>query len=162
MARGQLAVFDIDGTLARIPDDDVIPDDIFDEDRVGAMVPVPNMIEVARQYVDKPNVEIVFCTGRPKRIFGVTWRWLNRHLGLARSGKRVTLVCRPPNVPPERIPVFKLAEVVQAIRRMGGKPDVAIFDDDVLNLRMFETLQSRTADLRLFRVEDGVVSKWSL
>jgi len=161
MARKTLVVFDIDGTVAKIPEGPVVGD-IFGEDRVSGMAPIPNMVKVVKQYLAERGVEILFCTGRPKVIFGATWRWLNRHLGLARSGKRVALTCRPPEVPMERIAVYKLGAIMQAIRRLGGKPEVLIFDDDIANLRMFETLRPSVSSLRLFKVEDGVFSQWSL
>lgn len=155
-----LVVFDIDGTLAKGGEP---ADDIYEDERLLGLEPIPNMIAIAKRYAATNNVELMFCTGRPKRSFRATWQWLNKHLQIASSGKRVTLACRPDDVSEDRIAPYKLGEVVNAIRRVGSKPSEAlVFDDDVMNLQMFETLRPMVHRLRLYKVEGGVASQWSL
>lgn len=155
-----LVVFDIDGTLAKIETGAI---DIYDPNYLFNLGTYPNMITIVRQYLRMKNAEILFCTGRPKRTFSATRRWLNKHLDLSSLDKRVGLVCRPDDSPESSIPTFKVSEILQAIRRLGSNPaEALIFDDDVQNLRLFETLKPMVRKLTLFKVTDGVVSDWSL
>ena len=153
-----LVVFDIDGTLAKIGPDDGA--DIYDEARLAALPPWDNVVAIAQRYMKDPKVVMMFCSGRPKGTYRVTWDWLNRLVGLSR-GKSVTLALRPEEVSEDRIAPYKLSEIVQAIRRLGSKPNEAIvFDDDVTNLQMFEVVRPTVRRLRLYRAEDGIVSQW--
>ncbi len=155
-----LVVFDIDGTLAK---NDPGALDINNENYLLRMPSYPNMLDLARKYLKMKNTEMLFCTGRPKITFSTTRRWLNKHLDLSSTDKRVGLVCRPDGTPESSIPTFKVSEILQAIRRMGSNPaEALIFDDDVHNLRLFETLKPMVRELKLFKVTDGVVSDWSL
>ncbi len=160
MKHSILVVFDVDGSLA---DCDESPNHNYDEKYLLSRPIHRNMAEVVRHYLKMPNVELVFITGRPKSVYRVTWQWLNKHLQLAASGKRVSLVCRPDSEPHEKIAACKLHEVVQAIRRVGSKPvEAFIYDDQLSNLRLFESLRPMVANLRLFKVEDDVATAWSL
>ena len=158
-----LVVFDIDGTLVNIRDVDVgTVSDIYADDALMRLTPYPNIVGLVKQYIERQNTTVLFCTGRPKRAHSVTRRWLNKHVGLNSSGKRVTLVCRPDDTPEANIPTFKLGEIVQAVRRVGSKPSEArIYDDEFPNLRVFETLRPMVHSLQLFHASDGVVSQWS-
>jgi len=155
-----LVVFDIDGTLAKEGPEAV---DIYDDNRLAGLQAWPNMVAAAKRYISMQNVEMMFCSGRPQRSFRATWAWLNRHLGLTSSGKRITVSLRPDDVPEDRTATCKLGEIVQAIRRLGSKPSEAlIFDDDVMNLQMFETIRPMVRRLRLYKVEHDVASQWNL
>jgi FMN phosphatase YigB (HAD superfamily) len=155
-----LAVFDVDGTLAKIGDP---PDDMYDGDYLMGLESERNMVAIVEHYMNMENVELMFCTGRPKRAYQPTWQWLNKTLGLAASGKRVSLVCRPNEEPESRIAAVKLHEIVQALRRIGSKPSEAfIYDDDLSNLRLFASLRPMVRHLHLFKVEDGIATAWSL
>jgi hypothetical protein len=157
-----VVVFDIDGTLAKV-DDGTPESEIYNLTRLLSLKPWPNTMELLKRYMMMPNANITLCTGRPKSVAPATWRWLDKHLNLTGSGKSVTLSCRPDDVPESRIPAWKLSTVVQAIRRIGSKPSEAlIFDDDLRNLQMFETLRDSVRVLKLFKVQDGVVSPWNL
>jgi hypothetical protein len=155
-----LVVFDVDGTLAKPHNP---PSDMYDGTYLLGLESDRNMVAIAKHYMSMANVELLFCTGRPKRSYQPTWQWLNKTLGLASSGKRVSLVCRPDEEPESRIAAVKLHEIVQALRRIGSKPSEAfIYDDDLSNLRLFESLRPMVRHLHLFKVEDGVASAWSL
>jgi hydroxymethylpyrimidine pyrophosphatase-like HAD family hydrolase len=154
MKSPHLVVFDIDGTLAHS-----VEMDARSESSRGAW---PNVVTLARQYMERDHVHLMICTGRPKSSFSETWRWLNRHLQLGSSGKRVTLSCRPDDVPWEQIPSFKLHEILRAVRRIAAV-EVSLYDDDVRNLAVMGTLpKSLVRRLRLFRCTDGVVTPWEL
>jgi len=160
MAEPVLVVFDIDGTLAQ---EGPPASDTYADDRLLSLEPVKNMIAIAKKYIATEHVDIMFCTGRPKRSFRSTWQWLNKHLQLATSGKRIHVCCRPDDMPENRIADYKLGEIVQAVRRMGSKPSEAlVFDDNVMNLQMFETIRPMVHRLRLYKVENGLASNWSL
>ena len=155
-----LVVFDVDGTLAKVEEDP--PVDMYDRNYLAKLSPCHNMLSLVKRYMRMEKAELMFCTGRPKRAFTPTWQWLNRHLHLAASGKRVTLVCRPDEMDEAATPTFKLHEIVAALRRIGTKPfEALIYDDDLANLRLFESLRPMVQNLRLFKVEDGVASQWS-
>jgi hypothetical protein len=163
MKRPALYCFDIDGTLAggdagrrSFDDSETMTQELLD------MRPYPNVLQLATQAIEAPNVEVMFCTGRVKRAYGVTWRWLNRHLSLSDADKRVTLVCRPDNIGLDGISQYKLGELVQAIRRQPEKlAELRCYDDWIGNLRLFETLRPMVSLLRLYRVEEGVVTLWN-
>ena len=159
-----LIVFDVDGTLAKAgtaPDQDA--DQATWETYLSSLQPERNMVAIVQHYLKMTNVELMFCTSRPKSLFRVTWQWLNKTLGLAASGKRASLVCRPDDEPSSHVSAGKVSEVVQAIRRVGSRPAEAfIYDDDLQNLRLYESLRPLVATLRLFKVEAGVASEWSL
>jgi hypothetical protein len=158
-----LVCFDVDGTLAIHSDDPTLFDRSTDDGRLMRLRAQPNLVQIAMQYLADPNVEVMFCTGRAKSLYGVTWRWLNRYLNLAVSGKPVTLVCRPDDTALNAIPQFKLSELVQAIRRQPQKlAELRCYDDSVENLRLFQTLAPTVKRLRLYRVDDGVATQWSL
>jgi hypothetical protein len=153
-----LVVFDLDGTLAQ---DGPEGGDIYDEQRLAALEPWPNMVAVVRRYIAMPNVAVMFCSGRPKARFRVTWDWLNRQVDLSGAGKSVTLALRPESIPEDRIAAYKLSEIVQAVRRLGSKPSEAlVFDDDIQNLQMFEIIRPMVRRLRLYLVANGVASQW--
>lgn len=156
-----LVVFDIDGTLAeRGPRTDEAE---WTDDYLFGLASYSNMIGIARAYLKKRNVSVLFCTGRPASIHSITRRWLNSKLDLSQAPNRVTLVCRPDNMPASGIPSFKLAEILQAIRRLGSKPaEAVIYDDDVHNLRLYETLKPMVRKLSIFKVDEGMISEWSL
>lgn len=157
-----VVVFDIDGTLAQT-DDGSREADWYETDRLMALKPWPNTIELVKRYMKMPNANITFCTGRPKSAASVTRRWLNKHFSLGSAGKRIVLTCRPDEIPESRIPAWKMGAIMQAIRLVGSKPaEALIFDDDLRNLQMFETLRDSVRVLKLFKVQDGVVSPWSL
>jgi len=140
----RLVALDIDGTLAQ-----------------PAGEPWPNMVSVVAQQLARPDTELVFCTARPKSEAQRSWAWLNQHLRLNSSGKRCLLVCRPDDVAERNTAHFKLFEMVRAVRRY--KPsELTIYDSDVRNLRLFGTLQKVTPNLALYRVEDGVATRWTL
>lgn len=140
----RLVALDIDGTLAQ-----------------PGGAPWVNMVSVVAQQLARPDTELVFCTARPKSASQQSWAWLNQHLRLNSSGKRCLLVCRPDDVPERNIAHFKLSEMVRAVRRY--KPnELTIYDSDVRNLRLFGTLQNVTPNLALYRVEDGVATRWTL
>jgi len=158
MTRPILCCFDIDGTLSAKMDQ-------YDEslNNLLSLRPHPNSIRIVMAALTLDNAEVMFCTGRSKGAYGATWRWLNRHLGIAHLGKRVTLVCRPPETPLDAIPQYKLSEVVQAIRRQPEKlAELRCYDDSVQNLRLMQTLRPMVDKLRLYRVEDGVATAWAL
>lgn len=155
-----LVVFDIDGTILKLREVGSVPD-LFADDAIMSLKPYPNVIDLAKRYLKKENVTLLFCTGRPRRCQSATRRWLNKHVGLNTSGKRVTLVCRPDDTPESSIPTFKLSAIVQAVRRVGSKPSEAhIYDDDFANLRVFETLRPMVHSLQLFHANEGVISQW--
>lgn len=155
-----LVVFDVDGTLAKSEDP---PTNVYDHDFLMGLLPDRNMVAIVKHYMKMDNVELMFCTSRPKSVYQPTWQWLNKTLGLTASGKRVSLVCRPDDEPDSRVAAVKLHEIIQALRRIGSKPSEAfIYDDDLSNLRLFESLRSMVSNLYLFKVEDGVASAWSL
>lgn len=155
-----LHCFDIDGTLAEFSNQ------IFDEslDSRAAMLSLrayPNVVQLVTQAIAAPNATVMFCTGRPRSLYGPTWRWLNRHLRLAESGKRVSVVCRPDEVTLAAIPQYKLGELVQEVRRVRPT-ELRCYEDNVQNLRLFGTLRPMVKTLRLYRCEDGVVGAWSM
>ena len=153
-----LVVFDIDGTLAKHGDPN--DPDQYSEARLAALEPIPNMIAMARRYIKTPNVVVMFCSGRPKTRQRVTWDWLNHHVGMS-GGRAVTLTLRPESESEDRIAMYKLSEIIQAVRRMGSKPsEVVIFDDDIMNLQMFESVRPMVRRLKLYKVEDGLTSQW--
>ena len=159
MSEPVLVIFDIDGTLA--VHGDISDPDIYNEERLAALEPIPNMIAMAKRYVKMSNVTVMFCSGRPKSTYGVTWDWLNRYLGLSASGKAVTLALRPEDISDDGISTYKMSEVFQAVRRAGSKPsEVVIYDDDIMNLQMFETIRPMVNRLRLYKVEGGIASQW--
>lgn len=156
MKRPILYCFDIDGTLAE-------PMQQYEEtpERLLALRAHPNVVRLVASALALDNAEVMFCTGRSKNAYGATWRWLNRHLSLARLNKRVTLTCRPPETPLDAIPQFKLSELVQAIRRQPEKlAELRCYDDSVQNLRIFQTLRPMVTKLNLYRIEDGVATAW--
>lgn len=156
-----LVVFDIDGTLGRLGP--LTDSEMWSDRYLLAMPSYPNMVDLVKGYLRKRNVSVMFCTGRPTKWHGATWRWLNSKLGLSGSGQKATLVCRPEEVPTEKIPAFKLDAILQAIRRLGSRPSEAVlFDDDVNNLRLYETLRPMVRKLTLFKVDEGMISDWSL
>lgn len=123
--------------------------------------PHQNVLDVVMQVMRMPNAEIMFCSARPKQLYGVTWRWLNRHLDLARAGRPVSLVCRPPELAIDAVPQYKLGEVVQAIRRQPEKlAELRCYDATVKTLRLMQTLRPMVSTLRLYRVENGLTSQW--
>lgn len=151
-----LVVFDIDGTLAR-----TVPSTMTD-DEILACRPITNLVRLARKCIEAPQMEVMICTARPKRVFRPTWAWLNRHLGIGKAPRAVSVVCRPDDVPDTQVATYKLSEIVQAIRRMSSRPSQAwIYDDRVENLRLFQTLRSHVIELRLFLVDEGVATQWS-
>lgn len=155
-----LAIFGV-GPLTKT--NGATPADRYADNHLTSLDPQRNMIAIVQHYMAMSNVELVFCTGRPKRAFRVTWQWLNKHLGLTASGKRVSLVCRDDSEPPEHTPTCKTHEIVQAIRRVGSKPAEAfVYDDDLQNLRLFESLRPMVRHLHLFKIDDGVATPWSL
>lgn len=158
MKRPILCCFDIDGTLAeRMEPYDESPAALL------ALRPHPNCVRLVASALALDHAEVMFCTGRSKRAYGATWRWLNRHLGIARMNKRVSLVCRPPETPLDAIPQYKLAELVQAIRRQPQKlAELRCYDDSVANLRLMQTLRPIVTALRLYRVEDGIATAWTM
>jgi len=154
-----LIMFDIDGTLAQPID---FSEQTTDEHVLGAR-PIHNTIRLVAKFLCMPHMEVMFCTGRPKRMFRPTWAWLNRHLNLTTIGRPVPLICRPDELSPSQIPAYKLSEVLQALRRMSSRPPKAwIYDDSVANLRLFQTLRPFVGELRLYRVEDGIATQWSM
>lgn len=158
MKRPILCCFDIDGTLAEKMDP-------YDESMASllSLRAHPNTVRLVASALALDHAEVMFCTGRSKSAYGATWRWLNRHLGIARIGKRVSLVCRPNETPLDAIPQFKLSELVQAIRRQPEKlAELRCYDDSVANLRLMQTLRPMVTQLRLFRVEDGVATAWTM
>jgi hypothetical protein len=154
--------FDIDGTFTGSSGVRLVGDRYSDA-RLEALPAIPNMVAIAKQYLATENVQLMFCTGRPKRSARVTWQWLNRHLQLSESGKVAILACRPDNISDDHIAMFKAIEYSQAIRRLGSKPSEAlIFDSSVANLQMFATLRPMVHRLRLYKVEDGIATQWNL
>ena len=159
-----LVVFDVGGSLAKkcIAPASGAKQEAWDA-HFMALQEEPNMVAIVKHYLTFDNIELMFCTGRPKSSFRVTWQWLNKTLGLTASGKRVSLACRPDAEPLTNIPACKLSEIVQAIRRIGSRPaEVFIYDNNLSNLRLFESLRPMVANLRLFKVEGGVATAWSL
>ena len=155
-----LVVFDVDGTLAKSSDP---PKNPFDDAYLMSLESERNMVAIVQHYLKMDNVSLLFCTSRPKSSYRATWNWLNKTLGLTSSGRRVSLACRPDDEPCERIAACKLHEIVQAVRRIGSKPSEAyIYDDDLVNLRLFESLRPMVRQLNLFHVQDGVASSWRL
>lgn len=156
-----LAVFDIDGTLAEIGPR--TEEEGYPVDYLLGLPSYSNMIGIVRSYLKKRNVSVMFCTGRPASTHGTTRRWLNSKLDLSQAPNRVTLVCRPDDTPASGIPAFKLAEILQAIRRLGSRPaEAVIYDDDVNNLRLFGALKPMVRKLSIFKVDEGMISEWSL
>lgn len=163
MAQPTLHCFDIDGTISEYGP---YKEKMFDgtPDSPAAILAVrayPNIVKVATQAIATADAEVMFCTGRPQSLYGPTWRWLNRHLRLADSGRRVSVVCRPEDVALSAIPQYKLSELVQAIRRVRPV-ELRCYDDNLENLRLFGTLQPLVKTLRLFRCEEGVATSWRL
>jgi hypothetical protein len=111
--------------------------------------------------MELPNATLMFCTGRDRVFFGATWRWLNKHFGLAQSGKQITLACRPHRIPVEMTPHYKVGEITKAIRRHPEKlAELRCYDDNLSNLRVFQTLRPMVTTLRLFRCADGLATRW--
>lgn len=163
MRQPVLHCFDIDGTVAEA---DAYGGKLFDGSAdAAAMLALlrayPNVVQLIKQAIAAPNTDVMFCTGRSRSLYGATWRWLNRHLRLTESGKRVSVVCRPDEVSLAAIPQYKLSELVQAVRRVRPT-ELRCYDDDVQNLRLFGTLRPMVKTLRLFRCENGVATAWTL
>jgi hypothetical protein len=155
-----LHCFDIDGTVSEFSGQ-IFDESIDSHAAIMALRSYPNVVQLVTQTMAAPSATVMFCTGRPRSLYGPTWRWLNRHLRLSRSGKRVTVICRPDEVAVSAIPQYKLGELVQAVRRVRPA-ELRCYDDNVQNLRLFQTLKPMVKTLRLYRCEDGVVSAWSL
>lgn len=156
-----LVVFDIDGTLAQRGPRTV--EEEWTDDYLLGLASYSNMVGIVRAYLKKRNVTVMFCTGRPVSLHSITRRWLASKIDLSQASQRVTLVCRPDETPVSGIPAFKLGEILQAIRRLGSNPaEAVIYDDDVNNLRLFETLKPMVRKLSIFKVDDGMISEWSL
>ena len=163
MKQPVLYCFDIDGTVAEHGTEAL---QMFEDspDSITALLALrayPNVVQLVMQAVAAPNATVMFCTGRPRSLYGPTWRWLNRHLRLADNGKAVSVVCRPEEVALAAIPQYKLSELVQAVRRVRPV-ELRCYDDNVQNLRLFGTLAPMVKTLRLYRCEDGVASAWRL
>jgi hypothetical protein len=163
MRQPVLHCFDIDGTVA---EGNAFEGKLFDgsADSHAAMLALrayPNLVQLIRQTMAAPSATVMFCTGRPRSLYGPTWRWLNRHLRLAESGKAVSVVCRPDEVSLGAIPQYKLSELVQAVRRVRPT-ELRCYDDNIQSLRLFGTLAPMVKTLRLFRCENGVATAWSL
>lgn len=155
-----LHCFDVDGTVAEF-NGQIFDASIDSRAALLSLRAYPNVVQLVTQAIAAPNSTVMFCTGRPTSLYGPTWRWLNRHLRLASSGKSVTVVCRPDEVSLSAIPQYKLGELVQAVRRVQPA-ELRCYDDNVQNLRLMQTLRPMVKTLRLYRCEDGVVSAWSL
>lgn len=156
-----LVVFDIDGTLGKLGP--LTDSEAWSDRYLLSMPSYANMIDLVKSYLKKRNVTLMFCTGRPVRWQSTTRRWLNSKLDLSQAPNRVTLVCRPDEKPTSGIPAFKLAEILQAIRRLGSRPaEAVIYDDDVNNLLLYETLKPMVRKLSIFKVDEGMISEWSL
>lgn len=156
MKRAILCCFGVDGTVSQHGGDETASDE-----QLLQAKPYQNVLDVVAQAMQMPNAEVMFCSSRPKQLYGVTWRWLNCHLDLARAGRPVALVCRPPGLPVDAVPQYKLGEIVQAIRRQPEKlAELRCYDATIKSLRLMQTLRPMVSALRLYRVENGVASQW--
>jgi|GEM_PF-5841106 len=161
MKARMLCCFDVDGTVVDGGGTSFSADLTYAQ--LMRMRPYPNIVRMVAQAIARDGTEVMFCTGRPKSMYGVTWRWLNRHLQLADAGKRTSLVCRPDETTLDAVPQYKLSELVQAIRRQPQKlAELRCYDDSIANLRLFQTLRPMVSKLRLYRCEDGVATLWTM
>jgi len=123
-------VFDLDGTLIDSTHE-FVPDDLTELLKDEPLEPTYSEAKVWE--TKTMTVDVVYLTARDAMLWPVSKIWLSSH---KLFGK---LICRPPSVPPEDIPIWK-AETVLQLACQHGWQHVTVYENDPTNLAAIQAV----------------------